>query len=57
MPDEAFWAGRLEILTELLTGNIFHTTRGFKLEKAARANVEAECADLEARLEAAVAGS
>jgi predicted metal-dependent HD superfamily phosphohydrolase len=58
VPDETFWAGRLAIMSELLSGNLFHTTKGFRrCEKAARANVEAECADLEARLEQTVAGS
>jgi predicted metal-dependent HD superfamily phosphohydrolase len=55
--EEAFVEGRLAILTELLTGNLFHTTKGFRLEGQARANVEAECADLEERLEGFVAGS
>lgn len=57
VPEEAFTAGRLAVLIELLTGNIFHTTKGFRLEARARANVEAECADLEARLDRLVAGS
>jgi predicted metal-dependent HD superfamily phosphohydrolase len=57
VPDQAFVAGRLQVMTNLLNGNLFHTTKGFRLERAARANVEAECADLEARLEDFLAGS
>jgi predicted metal-dependent HD superfamily phosphohydrolase len=57
VPEEAFVEGRLAILTELLTGNLFHTTKGFRLERQARANVEAERGSLEARLEAYMAGS
>jgi predicted metal-dependent HD superfamily phosphohydrolase len=57
VPEQAFVEGRLAVLTELLTGNLFHTTKGFRLERRARANVEAECADLTARLEGFMAGS
>jgi predicted metal-dependent HD superfamily phosphohydrolase len=51
VPEEAFVAGRCAVLTELLTGNLFHTTEGFRLEQRARANVENELAELEARLD------
>jgi len=57
VPERDFVEGRLTVLSELLTGNLFHTTKGFRLERQARANVEAECADLERRLEELVAGS
>ncbi len=49
VPEQAFVEGRLGVLTDLLTGNLFHTTKGFRLERRARANVEAECAALERR--------
>jgi len=57
VPEQTFVEGRLAVMSELLTGNLFHTTKGFRLERLARANVEAECADLERRLEELVAGS
>jgi predicted metal-dependent HD superfamily phosphohydrolase len=57
VPEEVFVEGRLAVMTDLLTGNLFHTTQGFRLERRARANVEAECADLERRLGGLVAGS
>jgi predicted metal-dependent HD superfamily phosphohydrolase len=55
--EEAFVSGRLAVLTELLAAPLFRTTRGHRLEQRARANVEAECADLERRLEAIMTGS
>lgn len=53
VPEQEFVAGRLEILTALAEGEIFRTGRGRALTAAARANLEAECAALEARLAAA----
>ncbi len=45
-----FAAGRLEILTDLLSRDIFRTGKGRLLAGRARANVEAECTALAAEL-------
>jgi predicted metal-dependent HD superfamily phosphohydrolase len=46
VPPEEFAAGRLEILTDLLRREIFRTGKGRLLADRARANVEAEAAEL-----------
>lgn len=48
--DERFWAGRLEILDGLASTQLFRTGRGRKLVAQARANLDAERADLRRRL-------
>ena len=57
VPEAAFVAGRLEIMTPLVEGDIFRTTKGRALTDAARVNVSAECAELRERLEQLVGGS
>ena len=57
VPEAAFVAGRLEILTPLAEGDIFRTAKGRALTDAARVNVIAECGALQERLEQLVAGS
>jgi predicted metal-dependent HD superfamily phosphohydrolase len=57
VPEATFLAGRLQVLTDLLEGPLFRTTKGRALEGRARANVEAECADLALRLDGLLAGS
>ncbi len=57
VPEEAFVAGRLAILTSLSEGEIFRTSKGRALTGIARANVTAECAALQNRLEQLVQGS
>src|SRR5215203_5805739 len=57
VPEAAFVAGRLEILTPLVEGDIFRTTKGRALTEAARVNVTAECVELRERLEQLVGGS
>ena len=57
VPEAAFVAGRLEIMTPLVEGDIFRTTKGRALTEAARVNVAAECAELRERLEQLVGGS
>src|SRR5215212_3510093 len=57
VPEEAFLAGRLEILSRLIEGEIFRTSKGRTLIEAARANVAAECAALQNRLNKLVQGS
>lgn len=58
VPEAAFVAGRLEIMTSLVEGgDIFRTTKGRALTEAARVNVTAECAALRERLEQLVEGS
>jgi predicted metal-dependent HD superfamily phosphohydrolase len=57
VPEAAFVAGRLEIMTPLVEGDIFSTTKGRALTEAARVNVTAECAELRERLEQLVEGS
>jgi predicted metal-dependent HD superfamily phosphohydrolase len=57
VPEAVFVAGRLEILTALIEGDIFRTRKGRALTDAARANVEAERATLQKRLEELVTGS
>ena len=57
VPEAAFVAGRLEIMSPLIEGDIFRTTKGRALTEAARVNVTAECAELRERLEQLVAGS
>jgi predicted metal-dependent HD superfamily phosphohydrolase len=55
--EEEFLAGRLEIMTQLLDTGIFRTGKGRALTDRARANVEAECHQLEERYEQLVGGS
>jgi predicted metal-dependent HD superfamily phosphohydrolase len=58
VPEVAFVAGRLEIMTSLVEGgDMFRTTKGRALTEAARVNVTAECAALRERLEQLVEGS
>jgi len=57
VPEAAFVAGRLEIMTPLVEGDIFRTTKGRALTEAARVNVAAECAELCERFEQLVGGS
>ena len=57
VPEAAFVAARLEIMSPLIEGDIFRTTKGRALTEAARVNVTAECAELRQRLEQLVAGS
>jgi predicted metal-dependent HD superfamily phosphohydrolase len=57
VPEQVFVAGRLEILTTLGEGELFHTPRGRALTEAARANLAAECAALQNRLDELVRGS
>jgi predicted metal-dependent HD superfamily phosphohydrolase len=57
VPEAVFVAGRLEIMTPLVEGDIFRTTKGRALTAAARVNVTAECAELRERLEQLVGGS
>jgi predicted metal-dependent HD superfamily phosphohydrolase len=57
VPEAVFVAGRLEIMTPLVEGDIFRTTKGRALTEAARVNVSAECAELSERLEQLVGGS
>lgn len=57
VPEAVFVAGRLEIMTPLVEGDIFRTTKGRALTEAARVNVTAECAELRERLEQLVGGS
>jgi len=57
VPEPMFLAGRVQVLTELLEGPLFRTPKGRALEEQARANVEAECADLTLRLDGLLAGS
>jgi predicted metal-dependent HD superfamily phosphohydrolase len=51
VPEEAFLAGRLEVLTQLADREIFRTGKGHRLAEAARANLEAEIQSLTERLE------
>src|SRR5215217_2327383 len=57
VPEEAFLGGRLEILSRLSEGEIFRTSKARILIEAARANVAAECAALQNRLNKLVQGS
>jgi predicted metal-dependent HD superfamily phosphohydrolase len=57
VPEAIFVAGRLEILTGLIEGDIFRTRKGRALTDAARGNVDAERATLQKRLEELVTGS
>jgi len=57
VPEEAFLAGRLEILSRLNEGEIFRTSKGRTLTEAAKANLAAECATLQNRLNKLVQGS
>jgi predicted metal-dependent HD superfamily phosphohydrolase len=57
VPEEVFLAGRLEILTGLIEGEIFHTPKGRAMTEAAQANLAAECAALQNRLDELVQGS
>jgi predicted metal-dependent HD superfamily phosphohydrolase len=51
VPEQAFLAGRLAILTQLADREIFRTAKGRRLTAAARANLEAEMRLLTERLE------
>jgi predicted metal-dependent HD superfamily phosphohydrolase len=51
VPEQAFLAGRLAVLTELADREIFRTAKGRRLTEAARTNLEAEMASLLQRLE------
>jgi predicted metal-dependent HD superfamily phosphohydrolase len=57
IPETDFVAGRLEVLEPLTEGEIFRTGKGRALTEAARANLAAECASLQATLDELVAGS
>jgi len=57
VPDEAFAAGRLAVLSELLQGELFRTNKGRALSARARANVEAEVLTLAETAGVAVEGS
>ncbi|MCW2809622.1 MAG: hypothetical protein JWP61_80 [Friedmanniella sp.] len=57
VPEEEFLEARLEIMSEIVEGQIYRTGKGRALVDAARANVEQEVASLTERLEASVAGS
>ncbi len=46
VPEQAFLAGRLEVLTQLADREIFRTAKGRRLTEAARANVAAEMQSL-----------
>lgn len=48
--DETFWTGRLEILDRLAATQLFRTGKGRKLVARARANLDAERAELRQRL-------
>ena len=51
VPEQAFLAGRLAVLTELADREIFRTAKGRRLTEAARTNLESEMASLLQRLE------
>lgn len=55
--EEEFLRGRLAIMSELMDTDIFRTGKARYLVPQARANVEAECASLEERLDRLVEGS
>jgi predicted metal-dependent HD superfamily phosphohydrolase len=57
VPEAVFVAGRLEILTALMGGDIFRTRKGRALTDAALGNVDAERATLQKRLEELVTRS
>ena len=57
VPEETFLTVRLDILSRLSEGEIFRTSKGRTLTEAARANVAAECAALQNRLDKLVQGS
>ncbi len=57
VPETDFAAGRLAVLESLTEGEIFRTGKGRALTEAARINLVAECASLQAALDEAVAGS
>lgn len=57
VPETDFVAGRLAVLEPLTEGEIFRTGKGRAMTEAARANLAAECAGLQATLDEAVAGS
>ena len=50
VPEQAFLAGRLVVLTDLADREIFRTAKGRRLTPAARANLEAEMRTLTAAL-------
>ena len=50
VPEQAFLAGRLAVLTELAGREIFRTAKGRRLTPAARANLEAEMRTITAAL-------
>ena len=51
VPEPAFLAGRLAVLTGLADGEVFRTAKGRRLTEAARANLEAEQRELTAALD------
>jgi predicted metal-dependent HD superfamily phosphohydrolase len=57
VPEEAFLAGRLAVLTDLADREIFHTAKGRQLSSAAYANLSTEISALVKRLDATVEGS
>jgi predicted metal-dependent HD superfamily phosphohydrolase len=57
VPEEAFLAGRLAVLTDLADREIFHTAKGRQLSSAAHANLSTEISALVKRLDAIVEGS
>jgi predicted metal-dependent HD superfamily phosphohydrolase len=57
VPEEAFLAGRLAVLTDLADREIFHTAKGRQLSSAAHANLSTEIGALIKRLDSTVEGS
>jgi predicted metal-dependent HD superfamily phosphohydrolase len=54
VPEEAFLAGRLAVLTDLVDREIFHTAKGRQLSSAAHANLSTEIGALIKRLDSTV---
>ena len=57
VPEEAFLAGRLAVLTDLADREIFRTAKGRRLSTAAYANLSTEISALVKRLDSTVEGS
>ena len=57
VPEEAFLAGRLAVLTDLADREIFRTAKGRQLSSAAHANLSTEIGALIKRLDSTVEGS
>ena len=57
VPEEAFLAGRLAVLTDLADREIFHTAKGRQLSSGAHANLSTEIGALIKRLDSTVEGS